>query len=87
MLSIVVKIYYTILAIVIWCSTCYCDKIYTLYIAIHSIFGGEQGAEEGAVYREEGGAVAMLSQSFDFATSMFLLLFYLALQVFFQCYN
>jgi len=41
--------------------------------------GGEQGAEEGAVYREEGGAVAMLSQSFDFATSMFLLLFYLAL--------
>jgi hypothetical protein len=48
------------------------------YIAIHSIFGGEQGAEEGAVHREEGGAVAMLSQSFDFATSMFLLFFYLA---------
>jgi hypothetical protein len=48
------------------------------YIAIHSIFGGEQSAEEGAVHREEGGVVAMLSQSFDFATSMFLLFFYLA---------
>jgi len=48
------------------------------YIAIHSsIFGGEQGAEEGAVHREEAGAVPMLNQSFDFATSMFLLFFYL----------
>ena len=59
------------------------------YIPSHNIFGGEQGAEEGVGHREEGGAVAMLSQFIDFATSMFLLFFYMAFQYtgIFQCYK
>ncbi|XP_021313669.1 uncharacterized protein LOC110434195 isoform X2 [Sorghum bicolor] len=48
--------------------------------SVISIFGGEQGAEEGVGHREEGGAVAMLSQFIDFATSMFLFFFYMAFQ-------